>query len=81
MSNSIKPGIIEAISRIFNVPESNITDQSGYGDFEEWDSIGHLRLMMELEAVFSVRFSTDEINKQRNVASLCALVSEQIPGA
>lgn len=42
---------------------SDATDVSGlkYRDIEQWDSIGHMALVAEIESEYDVMFSTDEV--------------------
>ena len=36
-------------------------DKLNYNEIEEWDSIGHMTLISELEEAFSITFDTDDI--------------------
>ena len=40
--------VFSIISEQFSVTENEITDEIGPGDLAKWDSIGQLRLMLEL---------------------------------
>ena len=55
--------LVSVAARILNVPETSLTPETGMGDLDAWDSLGHLRLMMELEHTFRVRFSTAQIRE------------------
>ena len=59
MSNSLKykKAFIEGLG----VDEKIITDKLKYNDIPEWDSIGHMTLMSNLEEAFSVTLETDDI--------------------
>lgn len=48
-------------ARIFGVDASVLTDDTTRGSLPEWDSINHLRLVMEAEAAFDVRYSLERI--------------------
>jgi acyl carrier protein len=43
-----------------------------------WDSLGNVRLFLEIERVFSVRFSATEISSLKNVGQLADLIEEKI---
>lgn len=49
------------LAAAFNVPAETIGDQAGIGSLPEWDSIGHLRLALELEQRLKRQLSADEI--------------------
>ncbi|KKD54569.1 MULTISPECIES: acyl carrier protein [Paenibacillus] len=49
------------ISKIMNVSVEKVTLESVKSDFESWDSLNQLNLVMELEANFNVSIPIDEI--------------------
>ena len=49
-------------------------------DVSEWDSLGHIRLIVATEKTFGVRFKTSEINGFENVGQLVDLIAEKIGG-
>lgn len=49
-------------------------------DVDEWDSLGHIRLIVATEKEFKVRFSTTEISKLENVGQFVALIGEKESG-
>jgi acyl carrier protein len=42
-----------------------------------WDSLGNVRLFLEIEKVFSLRFSATEIASLKNVGQLAELISRK----
>lgn len=62
--------LYEIISRIFNVPISEINDQSGPETIETWDSFNSLVLVDELESEFNVKFSVAEIVDVKDVSDI-----------
>lgn len=48
-------------SQTFNIPEEKISAETARLKLQEWDSLGHLRLIMETETVFGVSFTMEEI--------------------
>ena len=45
----------------FNIDEKKDLIGLKYQDIEEWDSIGHMTLISNLEEKFGITFSTDDI--------------------
>ena len=43
-------------ARIFGTDASTLTRATAYGSIPGWDSVNHLRLVMETEKAFGVRF-------------------------
>ena len=58
------------ISKVMNVPESEINDQSGPETVEAWDSFHGLALVDELEDHFNVKFTISEITDVQSVADI-----------
>jgi acyl carrier protein len=43
------------------VPEDQITPDLAFGDIPQWDSMGHMEVLMSLEILFGVEISPDTI--------------------
>jgi acyl carrier protein len=46
-------------------------------DVEEWDSLGHIRLMLAVEKVFGIRFQPSEVIGLKNLGELADLVAQK----
>jgi acyl carrier protein len=49
------------MARTFNIPITDITDEAEINSTPNWDSLGHMLLMLELESEFDVSISTDDM--------------------
>lgn len=58
------------ISKVMDVPESEINDQSSPENIESWDSFHGLVLVDELENNFNVEFTIEEISDVQNVGDI-----------
>ena len=58
------------ISKVMDVPESEINDQSSPENIESWDSFHGLVLVDELENTFNVKFTIEEIADVQNVGDI-----------
>tara|TARA_B100000497_G_C7556607_1_gene336068 strand:- start:404 stop:658 length:255 start_codon:yes stop_codon:yes gene_type:complete len=47
--------------KVFSLKENYNFDSLNYQDIPEWDSIGHMTLMSELENIFKISIDTDDI--------------------
>tara|TARA_Y100000741_G_C18253673_1_gene558147 strand:+ start:1164 stop:1406 length:243 start_codon:yes stop_codon:yes gene_type:complete len=47
-------------------------------DIEEWDSLANMNLLMEIESVYNIRFSIDEMTKLNSIADIIKTVSEKV---
>lgn len=44
----------------------------------EWDSLGHIRLMVAIEQALGIKFSTSEISNLANVGELVAVIEKKL---
>ena len=58
------------ISKVMDVPESEINDQSSPENIESWDSFHGLVLVDELENNFNVKFTIEEKADVQNVGDI-----------
>ena len=58
------------IAKVFSIPESEINDESGPENIENWDSFNGLILVDELENHFKIKFTISEITDVKNVADI-----------
>ena len=57
----MKDQIKRVIARTFDIPLSEIPDDAEINSVPNWDSLGHMLLMLELEAEFGISISTDDM--------------------
>ena len=59
--------VYEIIARVFSIPVSQVTDESGPENVESWESFNGLVLVDELERHFNIKFTISEITDVKNV--------------
>ena len=47
-----------------------LTDETTADDVEEWDSLSHVQLIVAIEKVFGIKFTSNEILSWNNVGEL-----------
>jgi acyl carrier protein len=55
-----------------------LTKDSNAVDIDEWDSLSHIELILEIEKAFKVRFSLGELQDLKNIESLVFLVNTKL---
>ena len=58
------------VAKTLGVPVQSVTPQFGMSSSQKWDSLGHIRLIMAIEAEFAVRFRATEIQDLTSVEAL-----------
>ena len=51
----------QAFIESFSIDESKLDDNLEYNTIPEWDSVGHMGLIAELEEVFDIMMEMDDI--------------------
>lgn len=68
--------IYEIVARVFDIPISQITDESGQEDIESWDSFNVYVLLDEIESAFNVKFNLDETLEIKKVKDFKKLLQK-----
>ena len=55
-----------------------LTPDSGFEEVPGWDSLGHLRVIAELEETFDIEFEIEEIVDQNTVQKIYDLVKSKM---
>jgi len=70
MNKDIKEKIIIITSELFKVSKSQINENSSIGSLKNWDSLGHLNLMLEIESKFNIKFTTNQITSIKSIKDI-----------
>ena len=62
---------------VFNDEDLVISRETSAKDVEEWDSVMHVSLIVNVEKAFGVRFSSSEVAKLQNVGELADLIESK----
>lgn len=57
LTHQIQSALVEALQ----VPAGLVTPQLAFGDIPQWDSMGHMEVMLVLEERFGVEINNDTI--------------------
>jgi acyl carrier protein len=68
---------LEQLQNVFNRAFENcppINADSTKDSVPQWDSFGHLVLILELEKEFNLKLTTEQIEKMKSVADILKLI-------
>jgi len=68
----MRPEVV--ISRALGVEPGAITDDSSSATLQNWDSMGHITLILELESHYGVHFSIEESLVMKDCATIKQLL-------
>lgn len=58
------------VADLFEVPSEMLTLETAYESIPQWDSVMHLRLMMEVAAAYGVDIPLDEIPNLKTLGAI-----------
>jgi len=70
--------LAEIFEDVFDEDSIELTPDLSAKDVDGWDSLTHIRLILMIEKIFKIKFSTSEISKLENVGDLVALIKERV---
>jgi acyl carrier protein len=59
------------------VPAEWVRPDLAFGDLPQWDSMGHMEVMMFLEEQFGVEINTETIAELVSIPAICAYIAGQ----
>ena len=66
--------LIDCFVQGLGIEAALVTDDLTYNSIRQWDSVGHMALMTEIETVFDIMLDTDDIIGLSSVAKAKALL-------
>jgi acyl carrier protein len=78
--DEIWTALAKVFRRVFD-DEVVITEATTARDIAGWDSLNHVRLMVAVEKVFRVRFSSGEVSDLKSVGDLKKTLQEKLAAA
>ena len=75
--DQITEKVIGVLASALNVGQNDVTPQLAFGDMPQWDSMGHMEVMVSLEENFGVEVNADTISNLISVPAIVAHISEK----
>ena len=79
--DDIRGRIAQHLADILDLENVSLTDDSSAEDFEEWDSVNHVRLLIRIEQDLGFQFSTNEVGLVENVGQFVDLIAAKLQSA
>jgi acyl carrier protein len=62
--------LYKVVAQVMGIPISKVNDDSSPEVIESWDSFHGLVLLDEIETVFNVKFTLDEVNSIKTISDI-----------
>lgn len=72
----MKEKIIEIMSEVFEVPVSQFPAEIKQENIDNWDSLRHLNLIVELEDEFNKSFEPEEISEMTSMDIIIEMIEK-----
>jgi acyl carrier protein len=80
MDQQLVEHVTQVLTQALNVGPGEVTAETQFGDLPQWDSMGHMEVLVELEKNFGVEISAETITELVSVPAICAHIEEMKSG-
>jgi acyl carrier protein len=64
------------LTEALQIPPDLVTPELAFGDLPQWDSLGHMEIMLRLEDQFNVEITGDTIAQLISIPEICRYLQE-----
>ncbi len=68
----------EIFEDVFDDEDIVVSDNTTADDIEDWDSLEHINLVVEIENQFGIKFNMGEVNSFKNVGEMVDAILNKI---
>lgn len=80
MSDATIEAINSALQNVVGDDDIDVSADTKAADVEGWDSLANVRLFIELEGKFGIRFNASEIENLKNIGEISNLILSKTSG-
>lgn len=77
MMSDIEEKILKLFSNVLSVPMEQVTPNAKPEDYENWDSMRHMMLLLSVESEFDLKFSDEEMVSVGTLTQLIELAKSK----
>jgi acyl carrier protein len=79
--NAIISELTLVFRKVLDDPSITLTPETTADDVENWDSLNHVFIVVEIEQHFGIKFQAAEMEELKNVGELADLISNRLAKA
>lgn len=72
----MKDRLKQLMASLWNLDAASIPDDASFNNLQGWDSLGHITLMMKIEAELGVTLTTEAMQQALTLPALADFVSQ-----
>lgn len=77
-NQEIKEKIYAIVAEICETTPAEINDNTTIGDYPQWDSVGQLSILSNVEEAFGINFEPEEMMEIEDVKDIVAAVNAKL---
>ena len=77
IQESIKKIVIDVLD-IEDFDTFNLTESSKIEEYSEWDSLAHINIITQIESIFDIRFSLEEVENFNEISDFIKIINSRI---
>jgi acyl carrier protein len=75
-NHNLSTQVQDLLMKSLRVPADQITPELAFGDLPQWDSMGHMEVMMALEAQYGIEINAETIGSLTSISAICSYIQE-----
>lgn len=75
-NHNLSTQVQDLLMKSLRVPADQITPELAFGDLPQWDSMGHMEVMMALEAQYGIEINAETIGALTSISAICSYIQE-----
>lgn len=75
METNVESRVLIVISQTFGLPADEINSEVRLGSIPQWDSMGHMELIMKLESEFNLMFPSHAVGELVTVPEIVKAIA------
>lgn len=79
-SSTVNGKVQSLLAEVFEVPKETVTHDLTFGDIPQWDSLGHMELMVALEDHFKVEIDAEIIGELISADAIRTFLEARLSG-
>lgn len=65
----------QAVAYALQITPEDVTDDLTFGDIPQWDSMGHMEIMLTLEERFGIEITPESINALTSLSAIAVAIA------
>jgi acyl carrier protein len=75
-NQDIQKSIRAIVAESIQVPQEMVTADLAFGDIPQWDSLGHMEIILRLEEAYNFSIDTELIARLISIPEICNFLKE-----